>query len=188
MNTDPAKPTGKPKSNTKEFLIFISIPLSIILVVSMFLVVPSWISKPKYDFLYTNCSSYDCLYDVTTDKDGNIIQTNYKDTVINSYNTYNSPDVYYYNVHNNSSRRIDLTDAKAYKLDTSNISPDGYTLTQGGSSDSGFLFWGYSSDYSWYLKSGNLKKKHVNLQSNGYSSGNLKLLGWVEKWALKKSY
>ena len=100
---------------------------------------------------------------------------------MNVYASSTPAQIYYYSVATNASRKITLTEASNYNLDPSNVSPDGYTLQQANTSDSGFLFWGSSGDSNWYLKNG-LKKKQVNLLNNYLYTGNVvDLVGWVQK-------
>ena len=184
MASKSAATTAAPKTASlkKEFLIFISIPVGIILLLVAVLVLPSLFARPQYDFLYSYCSSYDCNGSILVDNNGHAEQTGAGATTTNSYYSRSSPEIYYHDTRNNSSRRIELVEAISYKLDPSTKSPDGYSFTQGGSSDSGFLFWGYSSDYSWYLKKSSLiKSKPLNLGVSGYDSQNVKLVGWVQK-------
>lgn len=178
METHSVHQTHKPQSTKKEFLIFLSIPITLILIVTAVVVAPNIFAKPRYDFIYTYCASYDCSADYTIDKSGKIVETPQYNS--SDYVSYVKPEIDYYYASTNSSKPIGLTDANSYKISSSNVSPDGYMLTQSGTSDSGFLFWGYTNDSNWYLKNGP-KKKKVSLFSNNNYSGNIKLLGWVEK-------
>lgn len=173
-----SKATAKPTSTKKEFLLFLSIPAGIILLVSLFLFVPTLLAKPGYDFIYTQCPDYDCSSTIVLGKDG----LKSRPEISTEYNNYRlvEPEIYYHDTGRNASKRIDLNEANKYVLDASNVSPDGYTLTRG-TSDGGFLFWGYSSDSNWYLKKGSLQKKSLNLADNDYYSRDIKLMGWVEK-------
>lgn len=184
MVTKSSVPASATKTSVKkDFLIFISIPAGIILLVILILVVPSLFAKPGYDFMYSYCPSYDCSDSFIVASNGSLKE------IKSPPNNYNYPiaqpaELYYHNTHQNSSRRIDFSEAGAYKLDSSNVSKDGYVLTQGGSSGGGFLFWGdYSTDGGWYLKKGSLvKSKPLNLSVPNYAGSNVvTLIGWVEK-------
>ncbi len=158
-----------------------SIPAGIILLVILLLVVPSLFAQPAYDFLYTHCPTYDCYNNFVIGGDGRIKAAD-TPTSINSNDSQTRTELYYHDTHQNSSRRIEFAEASSYHLNPSTLSRDGYSLSSGGASDSGFLFWGYSDDYTWHLKKGSLQKsKSLNLGLNGYDSSSIKLVGWVEK-------
>ncbi len=112
-----AKPSStaaaqKITSVKKEFLIFISIPASIILLVILILVVPSLLAHPGYDFLYSNCSTYECSKSFLVGSDGRIKAI---DASSSSYDNQARPDIYYHDTQKNSSRRIEFTEANSYK-------------------------------------------------------------------------
>lgn len=177
----PTAPAPKVTSTKKEFLLFISIPVGIILLIVLVLFVPSFFAKPGYDFIYTHCPTYDCSSSIVINKDGVAKEVGSQQSdSYNSYDRQQAPDIYYHDTQNNSSRRIEFTEVSTYKLDPSNVSPDGYTVSRGSSSGSGFLLWGDSSDDQWYLKKSSLQKKSLNLEPNDYYS-NINLVGWVEK-------
>ena len=177
MANNPDKTTGKPNSTKKEFLIFISIPISIIIIVAAAVMTPGLFAKPKYDFVYSYCPTYQCANSYYVNGIGSIVST--PNATNSTLYNYQQPEIYYYSESNNSSRRIEFLEAKAYKLDSENISPDGYKLEQSNGSDAGFLFWG-SGDYNWYLKNG-VKKKRVNLANQDIYTNNIRFLGWVQK-------
>lgn len=179
MNKNPAQ-TNAGNSLKKEFLIFISIPITIILLVMAVVLLPSRFANPKYDFIYSYCPSYACNTDYSVDGTGHLgTSTNNNNALYGSYYN-NNAQLYYYTATTNSSQHITSGDASAYNLSSSNVSPDGYTLTQSNSSGDGFLFWGGSGDYGWYLKNG-LKKKKVNLVNNDNYTEGINFIGWVIK-------
>ncbi len=164
-------------SVTKEFLLFLSIPMGVILILTAVLQGPSLFAKPKYDFIYSLCQDYNCSGVYTVGPDGQLIY-NGADNNLSAATT--EPTVYYYRESLHAAKPIQLTQADIYKLDSSNVSPDGYTLWQNNGSDNGFLFWGGSGDGNWYLKDG-AKKKQLNI-STDYSNGNqVRFIGWVQQ-------
>lgn len=172
--------TERQTSTKKEFLLFISIPAVIILVVVLVLTLPSAFVHPKYDFIYSYCSSYDCNEDYLVDDSGVAHLEVSPDT---NYTVNKPAELYYYDIRHNSSRKIGLAQADAFKLNSTNVSPDGYSLKQSDSSSGGFLFWDDYSDQGWHLQKSSLQKSHaLNLTDGGYASpDDLKLIGWVLK-------
>lgn len=172
-------PVSKPTSTKKEFLLFISIPFALILLVLLVTVVPSLFARPAYDFIYSYCPSYSCRNDFVVDSYGHLKEVSSQ--TISDYPA--TAQLYYHNTANNSSKKIELAEAMSYTLDASNVSKDGYSLSAGSNSDGGFLFWGYNSDQdAHYLKKGSfVKSKALNLGINNYDSRNLALIGWVQK-------
>lgn len=184
--TASATPPKSPSSMKREFLLFMSIPAGIILLVILFLFVPRLLARPVYDFIYTYCPDYDC-YNMVVDSSGIIANPNpsnpFNNSLRNGYeNTYrrNAPDIYYYDIKQDAARRISLSEAGGYRLNSTSVAPDGYRLQQSTDSGGGFLLWGYSGDYQWYLQKGSLTKKSLHLEpQNSYHD--IKLVGWVEK-------
>ncbi len=174
-------------SARKEMLLFLLIPTGIILLVGAFLWLPSLFARPKYDFIFSACGDYNCDATFTTSNLGKIsLSTPALGTGSSYYPSYDpkTPTLYFYDVKQQASRRIELGTANSYKLNTSTVSPDGYRLEQAnGDSSTGFLFWGSSGDYNWYLKDG-MKKKKVTLTGSSnqyYYRNNVEFIGWVEQ-------
>ncbi len=169
----PAKDSNKP-SYLKDLILLFAIPIGIAVFAAIVVYAPSLFAKPKYDFIYSICSNYDCNYDFSVDSSGYIAQhSNNRDY----YTT--TPTLRYYSAKDDSTRSMTLEEAKRYQLGTSSKSPDGYSLVRE-ESNSGFLFWG-NSDSGWYLKDG-AKKKKVELSNNdSYYSQDIKFLGWINK-------
>lgn len=170
---------NKQMSAKKEMLLFLLIPTAVIALVAAFLWIPSLFAKPKYDFIYSYCPDYSCSYSYTASSSGRVA----KDEPLNASNNYSSvsPELYYHDIAKNSSRLLDETAARQYKLDNSNVSPDGYRLEQGSTDAGGFLFSVGSSDNNWYLVNG-IKKKTMHLNTgNSWDGHNIKFLGWVEQ-------
>mgnify|MGYP006914141258 CR=1 FL=1 len=176
------KAPGQHMSERKELLLFLLIPSSVIALVAALLWFPSMLARPKYDFIYSSCPSYECDFDFTV-KNGRISRAYDGGYLGDGYN-YNRqiPRLYYYDVATGSTEQLDESKAQTYNLRGSNVSPDGYQLERAnGEGSGGFLFWGGSGDYGWYLKDG-LKKKRVNLSSSSsYYTENITLIGWVEE-------
>ena len=171
-----------PATSRTELLLFLLIPVTIIGLMAALLWLPRLLAHPRYDFIYSMCSTYRCNMQYSTE-DGSIASMPADASSIKYEDTSEStPDLFYFDVETGGSKQISEAKARTYKLSTSTVSPDGYRLVQGGSRG-GFLFWGGAGDYEWYLRSG-LKKKPVVL-GNGlatyYNGENVTFLGWVEQ-------
>jgi hypothetical protein len=167
---------AKQKTGTgkKELLLFLSIPVTLIVLVAAVLLIPNTFAKPKYDFIYTTCEQYACDYSYHVTSQDKLERQNLDTNIMY---TQQFPQLYYHDTSSNSSRLIDEADAEQLQLDGSNVSPDGYRLEQP-NNDSGVLFWGGSSDFHWYLVNG-LKKKQMNVVTvNGYDR-DISFVGWV---------
>lgn len=174
MAVDTTKKTLK-NSHFKDLLLLFSIPLGIAVFAAVVIYVPILFANPKSDFIYSNCDDYRCNTSYSVDPAGNISQ-DYPITVRPDYSNLTS-SLRYYDASTDSTRGLTLEQAKAYQLNTSSKSPDGYTLTRE-NSGGGFFFSGDTYN-GWYLKNG-AKKKKVELTTNGsYYSSEIKLLGWV---------
>lgn len=176
-----AAPSKHVKSSTrKEFLLFLSIPATIILIVAAVVFVPRLFAKPMYGFVYQYCPEYYCIQNYTISSSGEISSRTNESTLSTDAYDNKKAELYIHDITQNASRKITLAEANRLKLSSSNVSPDGYMLMQDYNSSSGFLFFygGSQNTNDWYLVNG-LKKKLVHvLQSSEYDS--IKFLGWVE--------
>lgn len=168
--------TKKP-NHIHDLVLLFAIPAGVALLAAAAVYLPRLAADPKYDFIFTYCSSYSCQNNYSVNAAGNISKTPLDDTAHPSYRE--AATIHYYDVENDSTRSLTLEEAQEYNLNKSSKSPDGYSLSQE-SHGSGFLFWGDSST-SWFLKDG-AKKKKIELRNDGsYYSQDITFLGWVEK-------
>lgn len=176
MQAGASKNTNK-TNHIKDLILLFAIPIAIALIAALVIYVPGLLANPKYDFVYTICDDYRCKDNYSVDASGYVIQENAISANLEYYNRLTN--IRYYDSSNDSTSSLTLEETRAYKLNTSSKSPDGYALTKE-SSSSGFLFWG-DYDEGWYLKNG-LKKKKVELTAGGsFYSRDIKFLGWVNK-------
>ena len=168
----------------KEFLLFISIPIVITLLLVAMLMLPGILAHPKHDFIYSSCPTYDCddKYEVTST--GMVEKVNLRQPSRIDYsslydNDKRSSELYLYSQESNSYRRISLDEANQLRLDTSSRSSDGYQLRLAEGNSGGFLFWGSSGGSDWQLQNG-FKKKTVVLSDDGYYADDLHFIGWVQ--------
>lgn len=170
----PTKNSNKP-SHLKDLILLFAIPIGIAVFAAIAVYAPRLFADPKYDFIYSVCSSYDCNYDYNVDSSGYVSQYSRNRDYYNGTSTLR-----YYSAKDDSTRSLTLEEAKRYQLNTSSKSPDGYSLVRE-DSDSGFLFWG-NYDSGWYLKDGAKKKKvELSNDSSYYSSRDIKFLALINK-------
>ncbi|MEK7602619.1 MAG: hypothetical protein AAB459_00035 [Patescibacteria group bacterium] len=173
MSGRTAKKLNQP-SHLKDLILLFSIPVGIAVFAAIAVYAPRLLANPKYDFIYSVCSDYDCNYDFNIDGSGYVSQYS-----MNRDYRHGTSTLRYYNAKDDSTRSLTLEEARRYRLNTSSKSPDGYSLTRE-EGDSGFLFWGnYKS--GWYLKNG-AKKKEVELSTDdSYYSRDVNFLGWINQ-------
>lgn len=159
-------------SPAREFLLFLSIPITVIVVVAAIVQGPSLFARPSYDFIYSVCDDYDCTGNYTISTNDRVAFT----PDDNEDGATSKPTLYYYSETSQVSRQITMKQASDYRLDTSNVSPDGYILWQDSGSDSGLLSTG--GDGSWYLKHG-AKRKQLKLNTDNVYDNNVQLIGWT---------
>lgn len=142
------------------------LPLILILYVGLVSYVPSLFAQPKYNFLYASA-----------DYNSDVIVNSGRVEVINrGFNDYNykDPQIYLYNVAEEKSTPISLTEAQVYQLDPSDKSPDGFTVQYSNNSAEVFPFYFGGSNYGYYLKGKGLNKKIET--GDRY---NFRFLGWI---------
>lgn len=160
---------------TKEklpLIVGIILPLTLILYVVVAAYIPSLIVKPKYNFVYTNTNYYDYNVNVI---DGRVnIEPGYSNNTSRTYFP-KQPSLFLYDVVNDKSTQISLTQAQTYILDPSNKSPDGFTVGRGEyDSYSFFPFFFGGSNRGYYLMGKGLSRK---ITDQDYY--NFKFVGWV---------
>lgn len=167
----------KNPSHLKDLVLLFSIPIGIALFAAAAIYVPRLLADPKYDFMYSLCTSYDCRNDYSVDSAGRVT----KEVIDPSSPRYDNDIsiIRYYDAANDSTRSLTFEEAQQYRLNTSSKSPDGFTLSKEERS-SGFLFWSGGNE-GWYLKDGAKKKKIELLNDGSYYSRDITFLGWIEK-------
>lgn len=170
----PAKSIDK-TSYLKDLALLFAIPAGVAIFAIIIVYTPKLLANPRYDFIYSTCSSMECKYDFYVDSSGGVAQSE-----ISSNYHEKQPTLRYYSVKDDSSKSLTLNEAKHYHLDTSSKSPDGYSLVK--QEPRGGLFSSGYSDYGWYLKDG-IKKRKIEIPSDYvyYFSPDIKFLGWVKQ-------
>lgn len=147
----------------------IGLPLFLILYVAVTAYLPLLFVKPKYNFIYTEDSSYDYMVNVLNGRIN--IEQKY-----NSNRTYRStqPTLFLYDVSSDRSTQISLAQAQGYTLDPSNKSLDGFTVGRSASDASYFPFFFGSYDRGTYLMGKGLNRK---ITERDYY--NFRFVGWI---------
>lgn len=162
--------------NLKEklpLIIGIGLPILLILFVTVSVYVPSLLVKPKYDFIYSTGQTYDYNLNVVN---GKITQSpRYTQPYSGGYKTQVEPTYFIYDVNADKKRPISYTQTQAYNLDSSDKSPDGFSVSRNDSGSYSFFpfFYGGGNDYGIYLKGKGLNRKITD------DTYNFKFLGWV---------
>lgn len=174
--------------NKKNIPLYIAlaIPVLMIVLVAAFIYLPGIGQKPKENFVYMtgNAPYYygpgSSGYYVSS---GKLIYTPppTANPPLPKPDTL-QPHFYVYDVAKDQATEITFEQAQNYSLDSSNTSPDGYTIERGNGGGGDFFFGGAPGDYNnWYIKGHNRSRK-LNLKLTGnYSYGdNFQFLGWAQ--------
>ncbi len=164
-------------------IIALSIPVLMIILVAAFIYLPGIGQKPKVNFVYMTGNDYYYGYGQQeyVVSGGHLVQNPkpVPPALSPPIPDNTVPRFYFYDVAKNTASELTFQQAQSYKLDSSNISSDGYTVAQGNSGGGDFLFGGGSGDYnSWFIKGHNRSVK-LNLKLTGVNYYNFQFLGWV---------
>jgi hypothetical protein len=175
MKPTPAKTDQRP-SHIKDFILLLSIPLGIAVIVAAFVYIPVLFAHPKFSFVYEYCPDYGCNSHYVLNDEGKL--TRQPDDNDQFYKTVSRLGVY--DPTSGSSRALTDGEAQDLQLINATKSPDGYTLVHE-SGDSGTLFWSNYHD-GWHLENG-LKKKTVQFYGVDPTTygNNVTFIGWVQK-------
>lgn len=166
----------------------ISIPILMILFVAGSIYVPGLFVQPKFNFLYVSGDEHyynQSQYSVQNEK---LVRSQIQNGGLRGkpYNQIYPPPrevkLYIYDVAKNESKEISFEEAKNLKLDSNNLSPDGFEVTYGSRGDGFFPFFFLSErDYNTrYLKGHNVSKKlNLALNSGSYYN-NFRFIGWIK--------
>ncbi len=175
MTSHPPSPRNT-SSTLKDLLLLFGIPVAVIVLAIGIVYLPRLFAHPGYDFIYSSCADYSCNGSFTVDSAGTVSAT---PSASRYYDQYPARTLYYYDIATDTSRQIDIAEARAYHLVGTTTSPDGYQLERS-AHDGGFFFWGSTARTdAWYLADG-AKKRHVTITSENRSN-QIDLVGWVAK-------
>lgn len=102
-----------------------------------------------------------------------------KKEIETEYPAIRETKIYFHDIKLNRSKEITFEEAQQFNLDSSNLSPDRYSVVRGSSSSGIFPFFFYSGDdyNSVYLKGNNAARRlDINTTGNYYG---FTFLGWI---------
>jgi hypothetical protein len=176
------------KIKNLPLIVGISLPILLIAIVSLVIFIPSLSIKPQYSFIYIandGFSDYDQFYKNTYVIENEQIALKpvptRKDVTFKLKG--DSPILYFYDMKNNTSRKISLEEAQEYLVDAGPSSPDGYTVTYQYNTDGIFdLFGSRGNNGEYIISKGRGSKKLTGLAftDQNYYQQNLTLVGWVK--------
>jgi hypothetical protein len=175
------------KTKNLPLIVGISLPIVFILIISIVIFTPQLFVKPQYNFIYTlddTYNRYDYRYENTYEvEDGKIVKETAPFSIERKpTKIVEAPELYLYNVKDNSSNVIKFEEAKDYSLDPGPTSPDGYNISYQNNHDGIFeLFGSNNNNDGFFISKGQGMKKLDGIVGDRYwNSRNFKLLGWIK--------
>lgn len=166
-------------------IIGLSLPFVFVIALALFIYLPNTKIDPQHDFLYTVSNNSNDRYQEKFVITNERIEAE-QNTNLNGRTNIEAgtPDLFYYDVEDNTSRKIDLSQAEAYRLDPGPSSPDGYTVEYRRSHNGIFEVFGSSNNKNgFYITKDNGAKKLNGVTSSNnyyYYYNNFQLVGWVK--------
>ena len=173
-----------------NLLLYIAIgaPILLIAVVAASIYLPNIGHKPKYNFVFSESYYYSgsaFMLDSNGKVQKNTNTTNIIKPPINPDGTFTNfpdPQLYLYDVQNNSAAELRLADAQKLQLNSSKESPDGFHVDYGSKNSGSILPLFFSTtDYSnrYLLGHGSQRKLNLpNLQTQYYQP-EFEFIGWI---------
>jgi hypothetical protein len=159
-------------------VVALGIPVVLTLVIAFAVYLPGFGPEPSYDFVYVTRNYYGNgpSYDVVDGKVVELPGMQFEETMPPQQPKYTAPaaQLYYYDVESKISKSLTITEAQAYRLETSRTSPDGY-LVQNGNNTGIFPFYENGNYYEQYLV-GNNRRVKTTIADYDFA-----FLGWVLK-------
>lgn len=184
------------KSKNAPLVIGLLLIIFVIAVIIGLAVLPNKLYQPTYSFLYTYKDEYyPTSYQEYTGYEVNNGKLEEKTTLIPTdvpsklpiepLKTPFQEKIYIYEPDQGASRELTFEEAQALNLDSNTISPDGFELGYGNSSNGFLLFTDVSNDYNSRYLIGHGARHKVNLIQDSRDDVynryyNLKFLGWVK--------
>lgn len=172
------------KTNNLPLIVGIALPFIFILIVLAAAYIPSLSVDPQHDFMYTQQEysySSQTRYKNTYKVEGGRIATEPLKNLIEGFEYSEFPDIYLYDVENDTSRKISFEEAKDYALQAGPSSPDGYVVSYEYGHNGIFeIFGSNDSDRGYFISKDNKKKRLHNLSREITYYGDFKVIGWVK--------
>jgi hypothetical protein len=182
-------------SKNIHLILAFGIPLLLVLIVAIFVYMPSVFLKSNYDFIYISCDEgssypYNCVdyverkYSV---KEG-VLSINHINQNAD-YNNDGKPDFskeykirfFLHDNKKNESREITEKEAQEFHLNDLITSPEGMSITNGYNGGASFYpVFNTKSSFNHYLTKGNNRKKlNLIVNNNSYRRNNFQFIGWI---------
>ncbi|RJQ37166.1 hypothetical protein C4552_01535 [Candidatus Parcubacteria bacterium] len=161
-------------------IIAIVVPVVMIIAVAASIIVPQWMVRPEYDFLYATSYGYPPLATYAVEN-GKLVRHPVQQPEIPPYpRTTAEPELWRYNARDDASRKISFEETQLLQLDPSTRSPDGFALERGSGAENIFeALFGGSRYNEWYLtKNGSARRISIS-PSTPYYDYNPQFLGWI---------
>lgn len=166
-------------------LIAFALPLLLIGGLSLSVYWPQWQLDPEYDFVYTNCSSFDRFTETncedylgkrfTIDDDGTIQDT--------ATSTEDARQIRFFRHDTDENRSVEIPYEEVAALTLSPLltAPDGINIDSGYQHGTNFFIFGSGGEYGHYLTEGDTKVRLDLLQDfDRYSyRGEFYFIGWI---------
>ena len=165
------------KKKNIPLIIALSIPILMVILITISIYVPTLFVKPKFDFIYSVENTY-CYHRKHSVQDERVVFSEVSNKKENDICRNNQqPRLYYYDVQSFTSKEITLEEAQEYRLDCRRHSQDGFEIVSGDRSFDIFFISG-SSYYDKYLKKGAYSRR-IHLENHHYYD--FRFLGWIKE-------
>jgi len=167
-------------------IIGLSIPVLMIIFVSLSIYLPPLFIKPKFNFLYSSGFDYYSRYRYTVEN-GKVIAKEIKypeDKYASHISRCPEPQIYIYDIQKNEGKAISLEEGQKLNLSPNAKSPDGFEVVTRGYGDFSYFpfIFSRSEGPRAYIKGNNLSKNlnaTVKADCSYYPYDNVKFIGWV---------
>lgn len=168
-------------------IVAVVLPLVFIGILSLVVFLPVTSIKPQYNFLYSGKSGfYDggyYGYKNTYGVKNGMIELEHTSWEIDKKNDNrkDAPDLFLYDVKNDSSREITFEEAKKFQLDPGPSSPDGYNVGyENGHYGIFEIFGSNDSNRGYFVSKGKAKKRLSGISYDNNYFYDFAFIGWVK--------
>ena len=157
-------------------IVALSIPVLMIVLITVSIYVPALFVKPQIDFVYSTGWDYCDSFRFTIQNEQIVTRELKNVSDNNTCRNYEEPRIFYYDVQENTTKEMTFEEAQQLRVDKRLKSPDGFEVVSGNHSFD--LFFDGSSYYDQYLKKGTFSRR-IKLERKYYY--NFNFLGWVKE-------